>query len=132
MGGKSSKSKSRPKSKKSQTGLEISELVQKWKTGDLLALRENKDSGYYLAVLNIPPDDCSEPVPPLAIYGIDHPVSKETLKIRVINVKSAMTLMFNQGFTEVVYVDMGLASEDITFEKLAFLQIIMFFGLITV
>ena len=55
MGGKSSKSKPRPKSKKSQVGLEISELMQKWKTGDLLALRVDKDSGYYLAVLAIPP-----------------------------------------------------------------------------
>lgn len=121
MGGKSSKSKPRPKSKKSQVGLEISELMQKWKTGDLLALRVDKDSGYYLAVLAIPPDNCCEPVPPLAIYGIDHPVIKETLKIRVINVNSAMTLMFFHGFTEVVYVDMGLASEDINFEKLVVL-----------
>ena len=131
MGGKSSKSKTRPKSKKCQAGLEISELMQKWKTGDLLALRENKDSGYYLAVLVIPPDNCCEPVPPLVIYGIDHPVSKETLKIRVINVKSAMTLMFCHGFTEVVYVGMGLTSEDINFEKLILLRIIMLFSLIT-
>ncbi|KAI6651754.1 hypothetical protein LOD99_5002 [Oopsacas minuta] len=113
MGGKSSKSE--PKSKGSRG---IEELMQTWKSGDMLALRKEKDTGFHFAVLTIPPDECKEPVPPLAIYGSDHPVSKETLKIRVVNVKSAMTLMFQHGYTEVLFVNMGLTAETVSFEKL--------------
>ena len=117
MGGKSSK-ETEPKSKtKAKKGIEIDALMQVWKTGDLLALREDKGSGFYFAVLAIPPEDCGEPVPPLAIYGTDHPVKKEALKIRVVNVKSAITLMFFHGFCDVRFVRLGIASEDVNFEK---------------
>ena len=116
MGGKNSKTE--PKSKSNaKKGLQIDELMKVWNTGDLLALREEKGTGFYFAVLAIPPEDCGEPVPPLAIYGTDHPVKKETLKIRAVNVKSAITLMFFHGFTEIRFVRLGLASEDVNFER---------------
>ena len=115
MGGKNSKAESKPKSS-GKNGMKIDELMKVWKTGDLLALRQEGGTGFYFAVLAVPPEDCGEPVPPLAIYGTDHPIKKETLKIRAVNVKSAFTLMFFHGFTDVRFVRLGL---DVNFERFA-------------
>lgn len=88
--------------------IEISEMVNIWKTGDIIAFKKSDTPYYYYGIIAKPASGIHEPIPAFLVYGVDHNIKLEPLELRIINVKSVMSIIFYSVFDDFKFIRVDL------------------------